>query len=127
MRNVVLVVDDDEDFLELLTAVLGPNGYKIVPCPDPAEAHTLARQWRPAVILLDLVMPYYTGWQVIEQVEADPGTHDIPIVVCTAALSSLTHRYRELRLMGCEVLLKPFELEDLLSMLARVTAQRNVG
>lgn len=123
MAKTVLVVDDDPDFLELLEVVLTLEGYQILPCPDPGQAQQKARQEHPDVIMVDLVMRGLSGWQVIEQFKADPQTARIPVIVCTAAVSDALRQVARLRQWCCDVLLKPFELRDLLCVLAKATAR----
>jgi len=123
VAKTVLVVDDDADFRDMLAAVLTPDGYKVVPCAHPPEAYDWARQLSPDVIVVDLLMPDQSGWQIIEQVKADPLIAGTPIIVCTAAVAEAMDHVAALRQWGCEVLLKPFDLNDLLSLLAKATAR----
>lgn len=124
MAKTVVVVDDDPDFLGMLEAVLQPAGYGVVPCLESTAVYQKAQQLRPDVIILDLLMPGQSGWQIIEQLKADPQTARISVIVCTAAVSDAMQQVAKLRQWGCQVLLKPFELRDLLSMVAKATAQR---
>lgn len=61
---------------------------------------------------------------VIERLKADPSTSSIPAVVCTATVSEIMQQRARLREWGCSVLVKPFDLEDLVSLVASVMAQR---
>jgi CheY-like chemotaxis protein len=81
----ILVVDDDPDIRETLIDVLSSEGYDARGAKDGAEGIALAREWGPEVILLDLLMPTLNGWEVAQQVRADPRTAHIPIVTMTAA------------------------------------------
>jgi len=127
MAKTLLVVDDDPDFSELLEAVLTPEGYTVVPCSDPTQAQQMARQLRPDAIMVDVIMRGLNGWQVIEQLKADSQTARIPIVVCTAAAFDAMQQVAQLREWRCHVLLKPFELVDLFSTLAKAIAQDKAG
>ena len=124
MAKTVLVVDDDADFLEMMDAVLSSEGYSVVCCAISGEAQQRAQQLRPAVVIVDLVMRDLDGWQVIEQLKAEPTTACSTVIVCTGAVREATQEVARLRQWGCEVLLKPFELCDLLGMLAKAIAQR---
>lgn len=123
MAKTVQVVDDDRDFLDLLEAVLAPEGYRVVSCADPAQAYAEARRVHPDVLVVDLLMPVCSGWQIIEQVRADPTLAGLPIIVCTAALPELSQHAAALRQWNCHILLKPFELDELLSLVKRLTAR----
>jgi len=80
----VLVVDDDPSAVRLLTDMLEPAGFRVVPANGGAEGVALARSERPDLILLDLMMPEVSGFQVVEALKGDPATCQIPILVVTA-------------------------------------------
>ena len=124
MSETVLVVDDDSDFLEMMDAVLTSEGYSVASCAASTEAQQKAQQLQPAVIIVDLRMRDLSGWQVIEQLKAEPTTACLPVIFCTAAVSEALQQVARLRQWGCEVLLKPFELRDLLDMVAKAVAKR---
>jgi CheY-like chemotaxis protein len=126
-NNVVLVVDDDPDFLDLMDAVLSPEGYAVLPCLDAGAAYSKAKQYSPAVVIVDLLMPGVSGWQLIEQLKGDPQTAGVHIIVCTGAAPEAMLHQAALRQLGCDVLLKPFELDDLLAMLEKAIAKRRAG
>jgi signal transduction histidine kinase/DNA-binding response OmpR family regulator len=93
----ILVVDDDLAALRLVRVTLEPLGWDVHTCDQGTEAHAMVRAIRPQVLLVDLLMPETDGFDVVEQVHADPDTSDIPIVVLTA--KSLTTEDRR-RLQG---------------------------
>lgn len=116
-RNVVLAVDDDYDVLLALQDVLEMEGYRVIPARSGQEALDLLRRGlRPAVILLDLMMPDVSGWEFRHQQQADRALADIPVVVVSGqGLSS-----REVATLGVAgYLKKPVDLEQLLSMVGR--------
>ncbi|QGN59433.1 response regulator [Nostocoides sp. HKS02] len=80
----ILVVDDDPVALRLVRVTLEPLGWDVRTCGQGTEAHAMVRAQRPAVLLVDLLMPDTDGFRVVEQVHADPDTRGIPIVVLTA-------------------------------------------
>jgi CheY-like chemotaxis protein len=93
----ILVVDDDLAALRLVRVTLEPLGWDVHTCDQGTEAHAMVRAIRPQVLLVDLLMPETDGFDVVEQVHADPETSDLPIVVLTA--KSLTAGDRR-RLQG---------------------------
>ncbi len=105
MATRVLVVEDDETIRELLLVALGEAGYEAVTADQGTAAET-ARETRPDVILLDLMMPGTPGEAVFARLKADPGTSAIPVLLCSAVSSAATVGRR----LGCGVLLKPFSL-----------------
>jgi signal transduction histidine kinase/CheY-like chemotaxis protein len=82
--GTVLAVDDDPTALELIDAVLGPEGYTVLRAAGGPEALQLARQEQPALVILDLLMPGMDGFDVVEALRADPLTAQIPIVILTS-------------------------------------------
>jgi CheY-like chemotaxis protein len=67
-----------------VAAVLGPEGYTVLRAESGEEGVRIARAERPALVILDLLMPGTDGFEVVEQLRSDPGTAEIPIVVLTA-------------------------------------------
>ena len=83
-KVTVLAVDDDPMVLELMQAVLEPQGFGVLKAGGGAEGLTMAREQSPDLIVLDLLMPEVDGFQVVEELKRDPLTLDIPIVILTA-------------------------------------------
>ncbi|MEC5182394.1 response regulator, partial [Arthrobacter sp. CG_A4] len=80
----VLVVDDDPKAVEVIAAFLPAPAYMTVRAYGGQEAIVLARRMHPDLILLDLMMPEVTGYDVVHALKSDPGTVGIPILVITA-------------------------------------------
>jgi signal transduction histidine kinase/DNA-binding response OmpR family regulator len=80
----VLTIDDDPVALELVAAVLDPEGYRVLRAEDGEEGMTVALREHPALVIVDLLMPGTDGFEVVEQLRSDARTADIPIVVLTA-------------------------------------------
>ena len=90
----VLAIDDDPVALELVGAVLDPVGYSVLRAQDGDEGVGIALREHPALIILDLLMPGTDGFEVVEQLRADPRTADIPIVVLTSKTIGEADRQR---------------------------------
>ena len=120
----ILVVDDTPALLDVVRTALQAEGYRCVTCLESREAVRLALAERPDVIMLDVVMPEVSGWEVLSRLRSDPGFARTPVIVCTAYLAEALGRLAELR--GPDqhlgLLPKPFELEELLEVVASVTA-----
>ena len=78
---VLLSVDDDPSVAPLLQKMLSPHGYRVVAASAPEAAVTEAREIRPAVILLDVLMPRRDGHDVLRELKADPETREIPVLI----------------------------------------------
>jgi CheY-like chemotaxis protein len=111
--NTILVVDDEPAILEMIAELLSYEGFEVVTTSQGSVALTRAEADPPALILLDLMMPGMSGWQVIDALKASPQTRAIPIVVLSAR-RDLPATAKEL---GIAVFLtKPFDLDELISI-----------
>ena len=81
---LVLVVDDHQQNLELLQAYIDSMGCRVATAPDGVEALRMVEESQPDLILLDVMMPRMSGFQVCAKLKSDPATRDIPIVMVTA-------------------------------------------
>src|SRR5262245_52600735 len=116
--RTILVVDDDEMIQESIREVLADEGYEVALAQSGVEALAQLRNGdRPALILLDLMMPGMDGWQFRAEQKRDPTLREIPVVVITAAGSSVKST-----IDADEFMTKPVRLEDLLSVVKRFVA-----
>lgn len=111
--RIVLIVDNDPDLLEAMSFALENEGFSIETARHGEEAlQRLRVGQRPAVVLLDLMMPVMNGWQFLEEVAKEPSLEAIPVVVLTAAA--------RVEVSGAvEVLHKPVDLELLIGIVER--------
>src|SRR5215212_10061379 len=118
MAHTVLVVDDDPDILNFLRDALELEGCAVETAPDAQGGLDLAQEQPPDLILLDYQMPYHDGPWFAAAYRQLPGPH-APIVLITAATTA-AQRARE---VGADHYLgKPFEMDDLVRLLARYAA-----
>ena len=120
-KKTILVCDDDELLVELLTYRLEGKGYDVATARDGAVAVSLAKQHLPDAIVLDMMMPVMDGQQVLRRLRETPETAHIPIVMLTA-------RKQQHDIVGAfelgasDYLVKPFIPEELMTRLARLFA-----
>lgn len=88
----ILVVDDDPNALEILSAYLAEPGYQTLRAHGGREGIEMARARSPDLILLDLMMPEFSGFDVVDALRTDAQTHAIPIVIVTAKQLSVEDR-----------------------------------
>jgi CheY-like chemotaxis protein len=121
----VLVVDDQAANRTWLTKTLEPAGFKVVPASGGREAIDLARSIKPDFVLLDLMMPEVTGFDVVEALRADPSTRDVPIMVLTA--TNLTEADKRLLNGRVSQILSRGSVatSDIVGLLQRVVAHRS--
>ena len=82
-RETILVIDDDPAVRDLMVRFLGKLGFQAVAAHDGKEGLSLAREIRPVVITLDVMMPDLDGWSVLKQLKADPELSSIPVIMVT--------------------------------------------
>ena len=120
----ILVVDDDPEIVTMLSARLGKRGYKVSTAEDGNRALELARRDRPDLVLLDVMMPGKSGWEVARALKHDPATQDVKIVM----LSAIGEKTNEITapIYGADAHIdKPFEfdkLERVIGQLLRPTS-----
>jgi CheY-like chemotaxis protein len=120
MNRVVLVVDDDAAFRELVSDLLVVDvGVDVAVATDGADALTQMRGLRPALVLLDLRMPNIDGFEFCRRVQADPALAGTPVVVITAWGDAEEMRSKASEAGCAGFLAKPFGLEELLSVVSR--------
>jgi two-component system, OmpR family, KDP operon response regulator KdpE len=117
----VLVVEDDPSVQSLLETLLTAEGYAVTTAGDGTAGLREAVRERPAVVLLDLVMPDLDGLRVLQEMRASAALAEVPVVV-------LTGRHEEIpsleeRLGAGRVFPKPFGVTDLLSRIAELTGK----
>jgi CheY-like chemotaxis protein len=81
----VLVVDDDPDSADLLSAVLARIGYEALAAHDAVTALAIAHTWRPEIVVLDLMLPGMDGYELAAKLRADPGLRTTRIIALTGS------------------------------------------
>ncbi len=102
---LVLVVDDDPNARDLLAATVRREGYRVIESIDGESALALAREWRPDVVTLDVLMPRMDGWAVLTALKSDPELAEIPVIIVTV----LEDRGIAVSLGAAEFLTKPVD------------------
>jgi signal transduction histidine kinase/DNA-binding response OmpR family regulator len=114
--KTVLIVEDDRQFSDLLTFYLRREGYIPIQCYNGVGVVKQARELKPALITLDIMLPEQDGWQVLQALKLDPQTKDIPVLV----ISVLDNSELALSLGAVDYLVKPVRREDLRALLRRL-------
>lgn len=117
-KPLILVVDDDEDNLLLLSYALEPLNCAILTATDGVSALSLSRTYQPDLILLDVLMPYMDGTEVVSQLRKDPKIKTTPVIAVTA-LAVAEDRKRLLLAGFNDYISKPYMLEDIEATVCR--------
>ncbi len=117
-QATVLVIDDDPAVHELLARAVAAEGVRTVAAPDGVSGLHLAREVRPCMIFLDVLMPKMDGWAVLTALKADPRTADIPVIMLTIRSES----DMGYMLGASEYLSKPIDRDQLGSLLKKHVA-----
>ena len=120
LSHRVLVIDDDGNMRTLLRLLFEHRGYQVLLAPDGEIGMALAEGGRPDIILLDVAMPYRNGLEVYLDLQNNPLTADIPVIVCSAALAQreIQAWYSLPHVM--EVMPKPFDINALIAQIEAV-------
>ena len=110
----ILVVDDTETNIKLLRALLKGAGYEVVTATCGRDALTAAERENPDLILLDIMMPDLTGYEVCQRLRSAPETRQTPIVFLTA-LHELEDHVKAMDVGGDDILTKPINKLELLT------------
>jgi CheY-like chemotaxis protein len=116
MAHSILVVDDDPEIVTLLSTRLSRRGYKISTASDGTRALELVKKELPDLVLLDVMMPGKSGWEVARALKQDPATQNVKIMMVTA----IGEKTNEITapIYGADAHIdKPFEFEKLEKMI----------
>src|SRR2546429_9919814 len=123
-RPLVLIADDDESVVKLLKLYLKPLNCDFLEAKDGEEALAIAQSRMPAVVLLDVMMPKRSGWEVCQALKAVQRTSHIAVVLVTAR-GDVKDRLTGLQLGADDYLVKPFDLDQVVRRIG-VLLQRNI-
>src|SRR5881394_1516307 len=118
-NKVVLLAEDDQDIRDVVQEVLEERGYDVIPARTGRQALdflAVDMPVRPDVMILDLMMPIVTGWQVLEEIRQRPDLVGIPVIILTAVSQDMPTGVTA-------VLRKPFDIDSLLSLLETGTSR----
>lgn len=118
----VVCIEDEPEMIDLVRLILGRRGFSVIGANGGVEGLETVRREEPDLVLLDLMMPDMDGWEVYQQMKADPGLRDIPVVVVTAKAQSID------KVLGLHIakvddyITKPFGPQELLESVEKILA-----
>jgi DNA-binding response OmpR family regulator len=116
----VVCIEDEPEMIDLVRLILGRKGFNVIGANGGIEGLETVRRVRPDLILLDLMMPDMDGWEVYQQIKADPSLREIPVVVVTAKAQSID------KVLGLHIakvddyITKPFGPQELLESVEKI-------
>jgi twitching motility two-component system response regulator PilH len=118
-QKMILVVDDSPTQRFFLTDLLKRSGYGVLTAENGEDALAKIRLERPSLVVMDVVMPGSSGFQITRALNRDPETQSIPVILCTSK-STETDRIWGLRQGAREYVTKPVDAEVLLAKIAQL-------
>lgn len=122
----IVVADDDPIVLKFLHALLTDAGYDVTTAEDGEKALQRIREVQPAMVIMDLVMPYHDGFEITRSLRNSPATRQIPIII-------LSMKDRETDVLRCfelgadDYIRKPFNALELLARVGKILDRRPAG
>jgi two-component system response regulator VicR len=116
----VVCIEDEPEMIDLVRLILGRKGFNVIGANGGIEGLETVKRELPDLVLLDLMMPDMDGWEVYQQMKADEGLRDIPVVVVTAKAQSID------KVLGLHIakvddyITKPFGPQELLESVEKI-------
>ena len=114
----ILVVDDEADVRNVVSAILKQAGYEVVVAEYGLSGYSKAQSEQPDLVLLDLMMPVVDGFEVLTKLKKNPDTSSIPVIILTAKIDAASER-ECMQLGAADYIKKPWgprELQDRIGM-----------
>jgi DNA-binding response OmpR family regulator len=124
LTRKVVCVEDEPEMIDLMRLILSRKGFEVIGANGGLKGLETIRAEKPDIVLLDLMMPEMDGWQVYQQLKADPATEHIPVVVVTAKAQNID------KVLGLHIakvddyISKPFSLQELVDRVEEVLKRR---
>jgi DNA-binding response OmpR family regulator len=125
-RPRILIADDNPQGLELLEAYLAAEDYEVRTAADGEQTLRLLAQWRPDLLLLDIMMPRISGFEVCKRLRGDPATRDTAVLMVTA-LDQPSDVERAVEAGTDDFLTKPINKAELLLRVRAAIKSRRTG
>jgi two-component system, OmpR family, alkaline phosphatase synthesis response regulator PhoP len=119
MAKKILVVDDERHIVRLVEVNLQRAGYDVVTAYDGIEALEKVKSEKPDMLVLDVMMPRKDGFEVLQDLQANPGTADIPVIMLTAKAQD-ADIFKGWSSGVSSYLTKPFNPRELLTFVERI-------
>jgi CheY-like chemotaxis protein len=128
-RPRISVINDNPDFLELMSAILDEDaGYDVTLFDGEKTTMAEIAASNPQLIIVDLILGAVSGWEIVTLSRADERLADKPILVCSADVAALRERSEELERIGnVHILAKPFSIDQITEVVERLLSGVGAG
>ncbi len=113
MSKRILIVDDNQDTIHILTVILNQGGYSTYAARDGVEALQKIQEEAPALVLLDIMMPKLDGFGVLEVMRSNPRMSQIPVLIISAKVDRAS-KARSVELGAKDYIVKPINPDEIL-------------
>lgn len=124
--RTIVYIEDESEMIDLVRLILGRRSYEVIGAIGGVEGLAMVQKELPDLVLLDLMMPDMDGWEVYQQMRAEEGTREIPVIILTAKAQNID---KVLALHIAKVddyLSKPFSPQELIDSVERIFAKNEV-
>ncbi|HEU4321635.1 MAG TPA: response regulator [Roseiflexaceae bacterium] len=122
-RPVIVVVDDDVPIVQLIEELLLEEGYEAICCTGDTQAYEAIQAHAPDLIIQDIRIPTAeSGLRLLNFIRGNPATQDTPVIICSASAQVIEEYREQIRAWNCQVLAKPFNLNDFVDLVSTLLA-----
>ena len=119
---LLLMIEDDEALLEVSVQLLQLHGFEVVAAARGQTGLNLAKSIKPDCVLVDLTLPDFDGFQVLQRLNEDPGTACIPVIILSGHIQEKA-KDDALALGASAYIVKPYDIDQLISTIHQVVAR----
>ena len=123
MERTVLIIEDEKLIIVSTQMVLEAASFRVESATNGEEGISKARELRPDLILLDIMMPGIDGWETLTRLKRDPETSDIPVIIFTAR-EHARGQQKSTEMGAADYFRKPFEPDELIELVEKHAGQR---
>lgn len=119
-QKQIVYIEDDQDMIDLVSVILSRDHFEVIGAREGQAGLEAVRRVKPAVILLDLMLPDISGWEVYQAIKQEPDLRDIPVIVITARGAPIDKVLGEHVAKVQVYIVKPFRTSELRDSVKRV-------
>ena len=123
MNAKIMIIDDNPVIVELLQRKLGREGYEVLGCVESEHALEQCLEKNPDLVILDILMPGMSGWEVMKELKSHQDTAAIPVIISTVK-NRPEDMDRGRDLLAADYIAKPYVFSDLLDMVEKILGAR---